>query len=115
MTTNSYRHKRGDTFSLAGTGNLPFANATASAQLREPVSDALIDSLNVTLTPNGQSSVTPEGITVYPYLLALTRAAPDTARWQLGSLLMDVEFRDSGTVRSSGTVELIIERDITHG
>lgn len=101
-------HKRGDTLSLGLTWDedgetVDLTGYTVAAQLRD-AQDVLVAALTVAIadqtTLRGQCT------------LSATAAA--TAAWPVGPLWCDVQFTaPSGTVASSATFAIRIEKDIT--
>lgn len=103
----SYKQKRGDTFSLAGPGTLPAGTWTATSQVRRKSSGTLVDPLVVVLTAQVSGS--------YTHLLSLSKGAAATILWPIEELECDVEFRDAtGIVRSTQTFTIKVVKDITH-
>lgn len=104
--TMTIEHKRGDTFSYAGTVPLPAGSWSGEAQVRR--FKKLIAELTVVVTP-------PVGEeTEYGVLL---EAAPEiTALWPIGTLNGDVQFTDADTgyVVSTTTFNVTVIRDETY-
>lgn len=112
-TRTKYKHKRGDTLSLAGylpVGALPEGTWSAACVLRPASGDGLI-TLQVTLTAPTEESLG-------RYHLRLYASASETANWPVGKLTGDVEFTESTAIPepfkvSSVDFEIDVERDIT--
>ena len=97
-------HKAGDTFSYAGTCQLPAGTWTATAQVRAVADNALLGAIAVTLGTPG-SGGTP---------IALTAAAADTATWPAGLHQVDVRYADNtGVVLHTSTIVLPVVRPVT--
>lgn len=101
------KHKRGDTFDIIATipQNVPagyFAGWEVASQIRDPNNRLVADLVAVwaddTTTRN----------------LRLT--CVDTATWPLGSLEMDVQFKNpaNGHTVSTSTITITVVRDITY-
>ena len=111
MTTTAVTHKRGDTFSYAGTVTLPAGTWSATAQLRKKGKADTEDpdvEVTVTLTPP-VAPITTTGVVMYA-------KAADVDEL-LGHYYFDVEFTDTSTppvVLSTTTILFDFIRDITH-
>lgn len=104
---NSYQHKRGDTFSLAGTVlGLPVGITIARAQVRKAAPpNLLVQALVVTLGAYVDDA-TPRTLMI--------EQSDSTATWPVGPLLCDVEFDEpNGIVVSSPTFQINVVLDIT--
>lgn len=96
--------KVGDTFSLACTRTdaagdaVSLTGVTIAAQLRR-----------------GSTAVdlVPAPVDAAAGIFTLTKAAADTASWQLGIWSCDVEFTAGGIVASSETFNVLVEEDVT--
>lgn len=107
MAMQTYTHKRGDTFSLAGTVLGVSSGATvARAQLRGNTPPyLLVQTLNVTLGPY-VDDVTPRAL--------LVEQSTSSTAWPIGTLLCDVEFDEpGGIVVSSPTFAINVVLDVT--
>lgn len=96
--------KRGDTFSLACVYKVDGVATSVTAfdidsQLRDS-KDNLIQTLTVTKLP-GTGSFT------------LTATATDTTNWPVSVLKCDLQFSESGTVRSTETFNVVVVNEIT--
>ena len=100
------QHKRGDTFSYAGTVPLPTASWTGAAQIRR--NDTLVDDLVVTVTAP-QAPATEYGV-------LLEATDEQTELWPIATLLCDVQFTDPATdfVISTVTFQVKVVKDVTY-
>ena len=96
--------KRGDTFSLACVYKVDGVATSVAAfdidsQLRDS-KDNLIKDLTVTKLPGtGQ--------------FTLTASATDTTNWPVSVLKCDLQFSESGVVRSTETFNVVVVNEIT--
>lgn len=106
------RVKRGDTFALSGKADWPgvtdYRGYVAHCQIRTPT--------DVMICDFGATPVQSDGLYYF--------ATDDTAGWPAYDMrrgeatiaLLDVELRaPTGERRSTTTMQIIIEKDITHG
>ncbi|MGQ0708695.1 MAG: hypothetical protein ACT4NV_02990 [Rhodoferax sp.] len=97
-------HKAGDTFSYAGTCQLPPGDWTATAQVRAVADNTLLGSIAVTLGTPGPGGTA----------MTLHADAADTAAWPAGLHQVDVRYADtSGTVLHTSTIVLPVVRPVT--
>lgn len=105
MAKVTLNHKRGATFSWAGTAALPAGTWTAHAHI-ETTSGTLIENLTVTLA----APVAP----ATAHTIAITATSAASALWPLGSAVMDIKYTSSGgTVLYSPTCIVKIEAEVT--
>lgn len=105
-TIDRLEFKRGDTFELSATIDLPdeieLADCTINAQIRRPARAAeseLIDNLDIELVSDGFKISAPHSKTI---------------DWPLGRMVLDVQFDfPDGTRRSSNTIAVYIVLDQT--
>ena len=99
--------KRGDTFQIACTYKVndvaqSVTGFTISSQVRDTLGN-LVATLQATLANQGTS----------PGLFYLAPVNPDTAGWQTGPLLCDIQITSGGVIRSSATFAIPVVEDIT--
>lgn len=97
--------KRGDTMLLTVTYKVDgtptsIASIDIASQIRTQ-SGALIDSMVVTKSESSTGVFT----------LAPTNS--DTSNWPIGNLLCDIEFTQSGNIRSTETFGIVVVEEIT--
>lgn len=98
MTT--YPVKRGDTFSaVCQRVGVDITSTTIRSQIRA-------GSWRQILTVVKTNAATGE--------FTLNATAADTVLWPVGLAIWDIEYTDSGAVRSTETVNLRIVEDVTH-
>ncbi len=98
----SIPHKRGDTFLLTGTTDVPLTGYTIASQVRDK-SFKLIAQLTVNIT-----QTSPTGIYTLSY-------PAGSSSWPVGLLECDVQYTDgSGFIVSTETFEIDVLRDVTH-
>jgi hypothetical protein len=98
----SIPHKRGDTFLLTCTTDVPLTGYAIASQVRDK-SFKLISQLTVDIT-----QTTPTGI----YTLSLPSG---TSSWPVGTLECDVQYtNNAGVIVSTETFEINVIRDVTH-
>ena len=88
MTTPypAIEHKAGATFSLTGTCLLPAGTWSATCEARHPITEALVQTFAVTLTPLG----VPTAEASHAILIQAT--ADQSAAWPRGPLECDVRY-----------------------
>ena len=106
MTVSLPLFKRGDTFSLACTykqGGVPFdiTYIDIKSQIREAT--VLVTELNVTKANQSTN----------PGVFILTPAQDETVSWPLGNLICDIQFTESGVIRSTETFYVAIIEQVT--
>ena len=97
------QHKAGDTFSYAGTCQLPTGTWLATAQVRTVADNALVGTITVTLG-------TAVGVNTP---IALYAAAADTALWPAGTHQVDIRYADTSAVLHTSTLLLPVTRAVT--
>lgn len=95
-------HKRGDTFLLTGTTDVPLTGYSIASQVRDK-SFKLIAQLTVNIT---QTSPTGTYTLTYP---------TGTSLWPVQVLECDVQYtNNAGVIVSTETFEINVLRDVTH-
>jgi hypothetical protein len=106
---NTITHKRGNTFSYAGTITLPAGAWTASAQVRDGKAGTLLSTLATTLVAQGANV----------WALALHATSAQTSTWPVSAygkttpLLCDIKFSDGTTVVRTETFGIDVAREVT--
>lgn len=101
--------KRGDTFSLGclkkDSGGTPenLSAVTISAQVRTPADELLATAVCAKVDQSAN-----------PGEFSVTVDPSVTSLWDLGKVLIDVQFSVGGAVTSTDTMRFKIVRDITH-
>lgn len=98
----TYTHKRGATFSLAGSASLPAGVWTATAQIKRGASVIAAPSVTLGEAVNG---ATPIALTL----------ADSTATWPLTELSCDIRFTDGTNVLYSPTFIIDVAQEVTSG
>lgn len=111
MTINpQITHKRGDTFSFAGSVELPEGSWSASCQLRAARDDAGVPAATVTCTVGARA----DG----KYPLSLFASSTATAAWEPALLFGDIQFSNADhtppQVISTETFTVLVVKDQTH-
>lgn len=95
-------HKRGDTFLLTCTTDVPLTGYSIASQVRDK-SFKLIAQLTVNIT-----QTTPDGVYTLTY-------PTGTSTWPVGLLECDVQYtNNAGIIISTETFEINVLRDVTH-
>lgn len=105
----SIEHRRGTTFSWAGTATLPAGTWTAASALEKNDGTA-VAALTVTLTPLGTPG--PSGET---HALVLEASAAAQAAWPIGTLVGDIVFTEAaGLVLATSRFTVAVVRGVTN-
>lgn len=105
----SIEHRRGATFSWAGTATLPAGTWSAAAALEKSDGTA-VATLAVTLTPLGTPGANGE-----THALTLEASAGAQAAWPIGTLVGDIVFTEaSGLVLATGRFTVAVVRGVTN-
>lgn len=104
----SIEHRRGATFSYAGTATLPAGTWTAACSL-EKSDGTLVANLAVTLEPLALPGANGE-----THALLLEATAVASAAWPMGAIVGDIVFTDvSGVVLASPKFTVNVTRGVT--